>query len=117
MFVTLFQQAGLISDTDTRNYMGQYPMYGFAGLAHQGRRTKNILVVSLASPHEIGLVTAVLIRSVTRSQNPDGKQNHRGVFRNTTVVHTATLLWINNGGSPRSANGSIYQLSNEQFLG
>jgi len=70
MFVTLFQQAGLISDTAIRNYMGQYPMFGFAGLAHQDRRTKDLLVVSLASPHEICLVTAVLIRNVTRNQNP-----------------------------------------------
>ncbi len=65
MFVTLFQQAGLISDTATRNYMGPYPMFGFAGLTHQDRRTKDLLVVSLASPHEIGLVASVLIRSGT----------------------------------------------------
>lgn len=62
-------------------------MFGFAGQAHQDRRTKDLLVVSLASPHEISLVTAVLIRCVTWNQNPDGKRNQRGVLKHNRSPH------------------------------
>lgn len=62
-------------------------MFEFAGLAHQDRRTKDLLVVSMDNPHENCLVTAVLIRSVTLNLNPDGKQNLRGALKHNRSPH------------------------------
>lgn len=87
MYVTLFQQAGLILDPARRNYMGQNLKIEFAGLAHQDRRTKDLLVVSMDNPHENCLVTVLLIRSVTLNLNPDGKQNQRGALKHNRSPH------------------------------